>query len=374
MLMGAGLLACVGSRGDLPDARNGPASDHRQASRKSPPHVGSLALTAVWVLLAACGGAGSEQPAEGGQAAEQVDPGQAASPQTERIAARAEQTASARQIDWGAVEAALGRSGSMQPGAVFKFSMPRTDLSVTSAGVQIAPALALGSWLAFKERGEGETVAMGDLVLTEQEYSRVIARLQEGGVAQTAVHKHLLEMSPAIWWTHVHGEGDPVEIARTVRGALELTGTPPGDEPGAEALAEPTPGTLALDTAEISRILGYAGNVSGGVYHVSVARAETIRASGLEVPASMGTATALNFQPTGDGRAVINGDFVMTTDEVQGVIRALEQSGITVVALHNHMLTEEPRLFFLHFWANDDATELASGLRAALDQMNVQPR
>lgn len=199
-----------------------------------------------------------------------------------------------------------------------------------------------------------------------EEYNRVIARLQEGGVGPTAVHKHLPEMSPAIWWTHIHGEGDPVELARTVRGALELTGTPPEAQTGAAA-----PEELAFDTNEVSRILGHEGNVSGGVYHVGVPRTETIRASGVDVPPSMGTTTALNFQPTGSGRAAINGDFVMTADEVQGVIRALKDNGITVVAVHNHMLTEEPRLFFLHFWANDDAGALARGLRAALDQMNV---
>lgn len=309
---------------------------------------GSLVPLILAVLAGSCGAAGNE---------EQTDDG----------GAPARQAASVSQIDWEAVETAMGRSGSMQPGDVFKFGMPRTDLTVTSAGVRVRPALALGSWLAFKPRGEDSAVAMGDLVLTEVEYNRAIARLQEGGVSQTAVHKHLPDMSPAIWWTHVHAEGDPVQIAGNVRAALELTGTPPTTQTGVAA-----PEELALDTDEISRILGYSGNASGGVYHVSIPRAETIRASGVEVPPSMGTATALNFQPTGRGRAAINGDFVMTADEVSGVIRSLNENGIEVVALHNHMLREEPRLFFVHFWANDDAAELARGLRAALDRMNVQ--
>ncbi|HEV2122177.1 MAG TPA: DUF1259 domain-containing protein, partial [Chloroflexota bacterium] len=127
-----------------------------------------------------------------------------------------------------------------------------------------------------------------------------------------------------------------------------------------------------LDTAQIHRILGHAGKLNGTVYQVSVPRAETIRAHGVEVPPSMGTATALNFQPTGNGRAAIAGDFVMTADEVNRVIAALRQNGISVVSLHNHMLDEEPRVFFMHFWANDDAAKLARGLRAALDQTNVQ--
>lgn len=314
-----------------------------------------LVLTTLAVTAAACGAAGSEQQG-GEEPAGQTDD-----------ASAADVTAEASQIDWAEVEAAFGRSGSTQSGDVFKFGMPRSDLTVTSNGVTIAPALALGSWLAFKPRGPNEAVAMGDLVLTEEEYNRVIARLQEGGVGQTAVHKHLPETSPAIWWTHIHAEGDPVQIAGVVRSALELTGTPPEAQPGDE------PVDATFDSEQISQILGYSGNVSGGVLQVSVPRAETIQVHGIEVPASMGTGTAINFQPTGAGTAAIAGDFVMTADEVQGVIRTLEENGIAVVSLHNHMLTEEPRLFFAHFWADDEATRLAQALRAALDQINVQP-
>ena len=292
--------------------------------------------------------------------------GPASAPEVDAAAVGAQAT-TAQEIDWKAVEAAMGRSGSMQDGSVFKFSMPRSDLSVISQGVRIDPALSLGSWVAMKPHGANKVVAMGDLVLTEAEYNRVIERLQEGGVDQTAFHKHLPEMEPAIWWTHIQAEGDPVEIARTIRAALALTGTPAQSPSGGGS--EPMP----LDTAQIRRILGYGGKASGGVYHVSVPRPETIRAHGVEVPPSMGTATAINFQPTGDGRAAINGDFVMRADEVNPVIQALKANGIMVVALHNHMLHEEPRLFFMHFWANDDAIRLARGLRAGLDQINTPP-
>lgn len=270
-----------------------------------------------------------------------------------------------RPIDWRAVDAAMGRTGATQPGDTYRFNMPRSDLRVVSQGVEIRPSFALGSWLAFKQSGENQAVAMGDLVLTEEELNRVLARLQQGGVGQTAVHKHLLEMEPAIWWAHVHAQGNPVEIARTVREALALTGTPP------EASAAPPP-ALALDTAQISRILGYPGRNNGGVYNVSVPRAETIRSHGIEVPPSMGLTTVFNFQPTGNGRAAINGDYVMTASEVDRVIAALRQNNIQVVELHHHLTDEEPRLFFMHFWANDDAVKLARGLRAALDQTNVQ--
>jgi hypothetical protein len=306
--------------------------------------IQAFVLAGLLLCAAACTGAEKEADA-----------------QTAGAATR--QTAAAGPIDWKAVDAAMGRAGAMQPGGVYKFSMGRSDLRVTSDGVQIRPALALGSWLAFKPSGGNEAVAMGDLVLTEREYGPVIARLQQGGVGQTAVHKHLLDLSPALWWVHVEAQGDPVKTARTVHDALALTGTPPASPPGGGA-AE----SIDLDTARIRQALGHGGSVSGGVYHVTVPRAETIHAMGVEIPPSMGTATSLNFQPTGGGKAAINGDFVMTAGEVNRVIAALVQNGIRVVSVHNHMLDEEPRLFFMHFWANDDAVKLARGLRAALDQ------
>jgi hypothetical protein len=267
----------------------------------------------------------------------------------------------AAQIDWKAVDAAMGRAGVMQAGGVYRFNMPRGDLAVTVKGVRIRPALSLGSWLAFKPLGPNEAMAMGDLVLTEAEYNRVIGRLQEGGVEQTAIHKHLPGGSPTLWWTHVQAHGDPVRVAQAVHAALDLTGTPPAAPPAAPAPA------IGIDTAQIHRILGRAGSVNGGVYQVSVPRSETIRAMGTEIPPSMGISTALNFQPTGSGRAAINGDFVMTAGEVNRVIRALRENGIDIVELHHHMLDDEPHLYFMHFWANDDALKLARGLRAALD-------
>jgi hypothetical protein len=306
----------------------------------------AFVIAGVVVSAAACAGPGSDAEAKA-------------------AGATAQRTQAASPIDWKAVDAAMGRSGAMQPGGVYKYSMARSDLRVTSDGVQIRPALALGSWLAFKPSAGNDAVAMGDLVLTEQEYNRVIALLQQGGIDQTAVHKHLLDLSPALWWVHVEARGDPVRTAQTVHEALAMTGTPPAGPSGG------APDAIDLDTAQIRQALGHGGSVSGGVYHVTVPRAETIHAMGVEVPPSMGTATSLNFQPTGDGKAAINGDFVMTAGEVRKVIAALQQNGIQVVSVHNHMLDEEPRLFFMHFWANDDAVKLARGLRAALDQTNI---
>lgn len=266
--------------------------------------------------------------------------------------------------DWSAVESALGRKGAAQPGGVMRFGFPRRDLSVAVDGVQIRPALALGSWAAFKRVGGGHTMVMGDLVLLESEVNDVISELQRGGVEQTALHNHVVMESPGTMYLHIAAHGDEAKIAATIRAALGRTATPLDT-----ASTGPAP-TLDLDTAAIARTLGHSGRASGGVYQVNVARAETIREGRNEVPASMGLATVINFQPTGDGRAAITGDFVMTASEVNKVIRALRANDIRITALHSHMLTETPRLFFMHFWANDDAQRLARGLRAALDQTN----
>lgn len=270
--------------------------------------------------------------------------------------------------DWKSVGLALGRPGTMQPGDVYKAGFPRTDLHVTVGGVAVKPALALGSWVAFKMTSGNEALLMGDVVLTQAEVERVMSKLQEGGIDQTAVHNHLLGDSPHLLYMHIMGRGDPAKLAAAVHEALALTGTP-------ITAAAPSPTTappLTLDTALIAQTLGVPGKVAGGVYQVSVARLDTARIDGVVIPPAMGVATAINFQGTGAGKAAITGDFVLTASEVNPVIRALRDNGIEVTALHSHMLGESPRLYFMHFWAHADAAKLAKGLRAALDQMNVR--
>jgi hypothetical protein len=269
---------------------------------------------------------------------------------------------------WAPVQQKLGGRGAMQPGDVLKFSFPRSDLQVTVAGVSLKPALALGAWVAFKRTTGVEVMVMGDLVLLETEVGPVMAALQAGGVEQTALHNHVLGESPRVMYMHIMAHGDAARIAATIRTALAASRTPVPSGPA--AASAPTVSAVDLDTAGIARALGYAGRVNGGVYQVSIARAERIVDHGMAVPPSMGLATAINFQPTGGGKAAVTGDFVMTANEVNRVIRALRAGGIEVAALHSHMLTETPRLFFMHFWANDDAVMLARGLRAALEQTN----
>jgi biotin operon repressor len=269
-------------------------------------------------------------------------------------------------IDWSKVDQAMGKKGSDLPGGVHKYGLPRSDLKVTVDGVTIKPALALGSWLAFQPAGDGAMV-MGDLVLTDTEISPVMQRLIEAGVEITAVHNHLLRTSMPVLYMHVGGHGDAVKLAQALHAGLALSHTPLS-----QPSAPPSPAPLDLDTAALDKALGARGTVNGGVYQFSIPRAESVSEGGMAVPPSMGTATALNFQPTGGGKAAITGDFVLLGSEVNPVVKALRQHGIEVTALHSHMIDDSPHLFFMHFWAHDDAQRLARGLRFALDLANVK--
>ena len=313
----------------------------------------SIGRLVGWALLGGVAACGTQVKAGSS------DKERAESPPTE-----VQETASNTPVDWSKVGDALGKAGSVQPGDVYKVSMPRSDLRVTLGGVPIKPALALGSWVGFKQTGGNEVAAMGDLVLLEKEVAPVVAKLQESGLEQTAIHNHLLHESPHVMYVHIRGRGDAVKIASAIHAALALTRMPFG-APASK------PEALALDTMQISRILGQSGKGNGGVYQVNVPRAEAITENGMEVPPAMGVATALNFQPTPGQKAAITGDFVLISREVNPVIRVLRQNGIEVTALHSHMLDESPRLFFMHFWANDDALKLAKGLRAALDKIRT---
>jgi Domain of Unknown Function (DUF1259) len=269
--------------------------------------------------------------------------------------------------DWKAVDDAMGRSGQDQPDGARKYGMPRKDLNVTVSGVQVKPGLALGSWVAFNNPGKNAMV-MGDLVLTEDEVAPVMQKLHASGLDVTALHNHLLHETPRVMYMHIHGKGDAATLAKALHDALAETKTP-----GPDSGAQPSPQQdIGINTQQIEEALGHKGKVNGGIFQVGVPRAEHITEGGMLVPGSMGLATGLNFQPTGDGKAAITGDFVLLGKEVNPVMKALQENGIAVTAVHSHMLEEQPRLFFMHFWANDDAVKLAKGLRAALDKTNSQ--
>lgn len=274
--------------------------------------------------------------------------------------------AHAQEIDWKKVDAALGRPAAVT-GDVHRYGFPRTDLNVTLDGVVIKPALALGGWVAFKP-DHGRAMMMGDLVLLETEIKPVMTAAIENGLEITAVHNHLLRAQPSTFYMHVSGHGDPMNLANALHSALAASKTPLSAPPAAPTAASTE---IGIDTAELDRIVGVQGKAVGGVYQFGIPRRDRITQEGMALdPAGpLGVATGVNFQPTGNGEAAITGDFVLTRAEVNPVIRELRKNGIEVTALHSHMLNEEPRLFFMHLWANDDAAKLATGIRAALDKM-----
>ncbi len=283
------------------------------------------------------------------------------------LIAAAPKKAATERKDWKDVEQAIGRAGYVQPGNVYKVSFPRGDLTVIADGVTIKPALALGSWAAFKEIGGGHVMTMGDLVLLDSEVNPVMDALQKGGIEQSALHNHLLGESPDVMYVHFMGHGDASKLARTLHEALMLTKTPMEPPPAPPS----TPLAIDLPTADLDRIIGHPGKIAGGTYQFALARAEKIVEHGVQIPPAIMN-IPLNFQPTGNGRTAITGDFVLIASEVNPVIRVLRGGGITITALHSHMLEETPRLFFIHFWANGDALKLATTLRSALDRMNVK--
>src|SRR5260221_12136592 len=279
------------------------------------------------------------------------------------LAASFATVANAQDIDWNKVDDAFGRKPAVS-GEGQRSGFPRPDLPVTRDGVAIKPARALGGWVAFKPM-HGEAMVMGDLVLLETEINPVMLKMIEGGLEITAVHNHLLRASPATFYMHVGGHGDPARMAIVIRDALAASKTPL-----ATPAASAPPPAADLDTTQLDQIIGVKGQANGGVYQFAVPRRDPITENGMQMSpvGPMGVAIAIGFQPTGGGKAAITGDFVLSGDEVNPVIRALRTNGIDVTAVHSHMLDEQPRLFFLHFWANDDALKLARSLRAALDR------
>jgi hypothetical protein len=274
--------------------------------------------------------------------------------------------AHAADIDWKKVDAALGKTATVS-GEVHRYGLPRSDLHVTLDGVAIKPALALGGWVAFAPM-HGQAMVMGDLVLLDTEITPVMTKLMDSGLEITAIHNHILRASPATFYMHVAGHGDPEKMAASLRAALSSESKTPFDPPATTAAAAPS---LDLDTAKIDEAMGAKGTVNGGVYQFGIPRREPATEGGMPVTTALGGANAINFQPTGGGKAAITGDFLVTGNEVNPLIRALRAGDIEVTAIHSHMLDEQPRMFFIHFWANDDALKLARNVRTALDRTAV---
>lgn len=281
--------------------------------------------------------------------------------------------APARQaaVDWNAVQDALGRPGTMMPGDVFRVAMPRTDLKVTVNDVAVQAGFALGSYAAFKQFDDGAMV-MGDLVLLDPEVNAVMQSLFDRGFEVAALHNHLNNMSPHIMYMHYEGHGDAVQLAQALHDALAPSATPLSPAVPQTPAAPPT--GPQLDVGVLDGILGYSGRANGSVVQYSIARSETITENAHQLLPAMGVSTALNFQPTGASTAAITGDFILMGNEVEPVAQALRNNGIDVTAIHSHHISELPKVYYMHFWANADPGALTGGLRAALDQTNSAPQ
>jgi len=269
----------------------------------------------------------------------------------------------AAQRDWQGVETALGRKGAVQ-GDMFKVAFPRTDLSVKMGEVPVEPGLALTSWIGFKTMGK-RAMVMGDLVLLETEVGPVMAKLVAEGMKITALHNHLIGTTPAVLYLHFSGKGDTAKLAGAMRAALSVSATPLG--PPATEVSPAVP----PDWSKVEAIFGKSGTKKGNLFQVGFPRKEKIIEKGMEVPPYLGMATGINLQMVGD-KAATTGDFVLIGSEVNPVVKALVDHGIAVTAVHSHMLFETPRLFFLHFWGYDQPEKLASGLKAALDEVGKE--
>ena len=264
------------------------------------------------------------------------------------------------QIDSAALNNVFGKKGTVT-GNVYKVAYPRSDLKVKVGDFNVAPGLALGTWVGIISMGD-HAMMMGDLVLLDSEVPNVINKLMEENLQITAIHNHLINETPAIKYIHYHGEGDPVKLAQEIKAVLGVTATPL-TPPAAQTQ------TQNIDWSRVTAILGTTGKQNGMLLQYTFPRNEKLTESGMEMPPSMGMGTAINFQMDGN-RAAITGDFVMLGDEVNPVIKALTENVIMPTALHSHMLHDEPRLFMMHFWAVDDPEKLARGLKAALDKTN----
>jgi len=271
----------------------------------------------------------------------------------------------AAALDTARIEQLTGAKGKLDRAAgVFKVSVPRTDLSLTVGGVKLTPPSGLASWAAFQPAGSSAMV-MGDFVLTEDQVNPVMSTALDNGLEVTALHNHFLGESPRVMFMHIGGSGSVEHLAEAV-GKLFARLKEPGDPlPNADI----DPSQSQLDTEKLASILGHRGDASGGVYKVTIGR--TARMHGHPIGSTMGVNTWVAFAGTND-RAVVDGDFAMTEGELQPVLKALRHAKILIVAIHQHMTGEEPRIIFLHYWGIGRAEDLARGLRTALDRTHLK--
>jgi hypothetical protein len=272
---------------------------------------------------------------------------------------------SAQGLDTAKIDEVLGRSG-QKTGDVYRVGFPRTDLHISVAGIEVRPGLALGSWAAFSGSND-HAMVMGDLVLLEKEVNPVMLKLRAANFEITALHNHVLDETPQVLYMHYLGQGPAVELANSLRSALEASQTPLGKS------APPQASEPAGFVKVVEDIIGTKGTWNGGVLAFGIPRGEPVTEGGMTLTGPQGVAEAINFQEAGTGKVATTGDFVLIASEVNPVISALAAHNIEVTALHSHMLTEQPRLFFMHFWSVGSPDTVAQGIKAALEKIKTKP-
>jgi hypothetical protein len=270
--------------------------------------------------------------------------------------------AAGTRLDTATIEQLTGVKGELnEKEAVFKVSVPRSDLDITVAGVKMTPPLGLTSWAAFQQAGD-QVMVMGDLVLLEDQVNPVMSVALQNGLEVTALHNHFFWDAPKVMFMHIGGMGDEAKLAGAV-GKVFATIKDTSGGKGEVPRVELSPAQTSLDPKPIEDLLGVKGQLASGVYKVTIGRTTTMH--GHEVGNAMGVNTWAAFVGS-DETAVVDGDFAMREAELQSVLKALRGAGINVVAIHQHMAMESPRVMFLHYWGIGPTRALATGLKAAL--------